>query len=306
MSTKCSKYRQPVTDSRQKPLFSIQQFRPHPYKPTSFFGVLDQFGELVIDRNDFDFPLTGAPGWCPVMMSKLVIIQRKHGWTDRETIDRANNDLRVKACLNLGLDQDGPSQTRLSQHRALMQRLGVVEVYEQRFISIIKALDLLGDDEPVLIDSAPVRGAGQVLDTYNLLGAAIRQGLKRLANATGDSEQEVAKRLELCPFLDRSIKGRFEVDWEDPESRQKLLAELVAAAYRLLDAINNQVERHVDPNQNQSDTTGDGFKLQTSLPGLTEPEPAPERDGADQVDVTDSTNEAASTAVAELAEKKSR
>ena len=70
---------QRVPDSRQQPLFNIRQFRPQPYEPTSIFGMLEQFGELIISREDFPEPAhTGPPSWCKVLLSKLVIIQRHH------------------------------------------------------------------------------------------------------------------------------------------------------------------------------------------------------------------------------------
>jgi hypothetical protein len=207
---------QRVADSRQLPLFDIRQFRPQPYEPTSVFGMLERFGELVISRSDFPEPAhTGPPSWCKVLLSKLVIIQRHHGWTDRDTVDRATNDLRVKACLGLGVEQEGPSQPKLSTHRSLMRQLGLSDVYERRFVELVKLLGLLEPDEPALVDSVPVTGAGQVLDAYNLIAAAIRSGLKRLAKVVSESQQQLARRLELVPFLTRSAKGRFDVDWED-------------------------------------------------------------------------------------------
>ena len=229
---------QRVPDSRQQPLFNIRQFRPQPYEPTSIFGMLEQFGELIISREDFPEPAhTGPPSWCKVLLSKLVIIQRHHGWSDRDTVDRATNDLRVKACLGLGVEQEGPSQPKLSIHRNLMEELGLLEAYEQRFVDLVQVLGLLERDEPALVDSVPVTGAGQVRDAYNLIAAAIRCGLVRLAKVTSESEQDVARRLELVPFLTRSVKGRFDVDWEDKGSRRQFLAQLEAAAQRLLRAI---------------------------------------------------------------------
>jgi hypothetical protein len=249
---------QRVPDSRQQPLFGVRQFRSQPYEPTSIFGMLEQFGELIISREDYPEPAhTGPPSWCRVLLSKLVILQRHHGWSDRETVDRATNDLRVKACLGLGIEQEGPSQPKLSTHRSLMQQLGLTDVYEQRFVELVKLLELLDPHEPVLVDSVPVTGAGQVLDAYNLIAAAIRSGLKRLAKVTGESEQDVASRLELAPFLARSVKGRFDVDWEDKGSRRQFLVQLEATAQRLLRAIDAALENG-DSDDDGGDDDDDG------------------------------------------------
>jgi len=32
-------------------------------------------------------------GWCPVLLSKLVVLQAKHSWDDRETVARCGYDL---------------------------------------------------------------------------------------------------------------------------------------------------------------------------------------------------------------------
>jgi hypothetical protein len=229
-----------VSDTRQQVLFDVRTFVPQPYKPYSFYWVLEHYGDVLMVREDF--PTTaraagGADDWCPVLMSKLLLIQRKHGWSDRETVQRATTDLQVKACLGLGIEQQGPSQATLSRRRAQLQQLDLVDRYERRFVSLLKALELLAADEPVAVDSYPVRGAGQVLDTFNLLGAAIRRALRRLAEAVGKPPEFVAERLEATEFLGRSVKGRFEVEWDDSGSRTKLLAKLVAVAKRVQEAI---------------------------------------------------------------------
>jgi len=144
-----------------------------------------------------------------------------------------------------------------------MQRLGLIDVYERRFVELVKLLGLLELDEPALVDSVPVTGAGQVLDAYNLIAAASRSALKRLAKVTSESQQELAQRLELEPFLARSVKGRFDVDWEDSASRRQFLVQLETAAQRLLRAIdaaldNGDSEAHDDRDDADNDGDGDG------------------------------------------------
>ncbi len=131
-------------DTRQRPLFDVRTFVPQPYDPYSFYGVLETYGELLILREDFPRPddaSGGADRWCPVLMAKLVLIQRKHGWTDLDTVQRATTDLQVKACLGLGIEQQGPSQATLSRRRSEMQQLKLIDKYEQRFIDLVSALE---------------------------------------------------------------------------------------------------------------------------------------------------------------------
>lgn len=209
---------------------------PKPYEEGSIYDMLARFGDVLFRRSDFpesDPSLGGTIGWCPVLLTKLVVLQAMHGWTDRETVRRGRVDLQVKACLGLGIEQDGPSQPTLCRHRQQMQGLGLEVKYQERLRALLEALKLVSDDEPVLIDSVPVDGAGQQLDTYNLLAAAVRRGVRELAANQGRDIAEVAAELDLSPYLGRSIKGRFDVDWSDEASRRRLLSRLVEDALRV-------------------------------------------------------------------------
>ena len=224
------------TDSRQQPLFAVRRFLPRPYKTGSFFDVLERFGSLIIKAEDFpraSHEAGGVPGFCVVLKSKLVLIQRKHGWSDEETVLRARTDLGVKACLGLGVEQEGPSQPTLCRHRQRMQELKLDQVYMQRFVALLQTLELVTPREAVLVDSVPVDGAGQVQDSYNLLAGAVRHGLRRLGACTGETVAQVSKRLDLERYVERGIKGKFPVDWETKEGPRQLLAQLVADAQRL-------------------------------------------------------------------------
>jgi hypothetical protein len=227
-------------DGRQQPLFDVRRFEPDPYPVGSFYDTLERYGELIIRREDFpvaDPEAGGEEPWCPVLKSKLVLIQRYHGWDDRETVQRAKTDLQVKACLGLGLSDGAPSQPTLVRHRQLMKDLGLHEVYMQRFVDLIKALELVEKDEPVAVDTVPIVGAGQVLDTFNLLGAGIRKGLLQLAKVRGQPAEQVATELGLSDYLERSIKGTANIDWHKVEERREFLAKLIQDARRLQEAM---------------------------------------------------------------------
>ena len=148
---------------------------PKVYEDGSTYDVLARFGDALFKRTDFpdsDADLGGTVGWCPVQLTKLVVLQAKHGWSDRETVQRASTDMQVKACLGLGIEQRGPSQPTLCRHRQQMQALNLDVRYQERLRALLLSLELVHDEEPVLIDSVPVKGAGQHQDTDNLLGSA--------------------------------------------------------------------------------------------------------------------------------------
>ncbi|PJA76125.1 hypothetical protein CO151_03830, partial [bacterium CG_4_9_14_3_um_filter_65_15] len=112
-------------DSNQLPIFPVQMFLPEPFKVGSIFDMLSRFGGIIIRRSDFPEAapeLGGTFGKCPVLLSKLILLQRHHGWTDRETARQSRADLQVKACLNVGVEFQGVSQPTLCRHRQRMQK----------------------------------------------------------------------------------------------------------------------------------------------------------------------------------------
>lgn len=229
-----------IADSRQNPLFDVRQFVPVPYKPGSFYFAVEMYAPLIVLRQDFPEPdpsLGGSDGWCPVYLSKLVLIQQKHGWNDRETVQHARTNLQVKACLNVGADAPAPSQPTLTRHRARMQELGLAEAYSERFLDLIEALELVDMVGTVAVDSVPIDGAGQVLDTFNLLAAAIRKGLSELAARTCRPVKQVAASLSLSDYLSRSIKGTAEIDWSDAGQQRAFLTRLVRDARTVQEAL---------------------------------------------------------------------
>ena len=233
-------------------------FQPQPFEVGSLYHVLYEYGDYLIRREDFpvvDPALGGNPGWCQVLLSKLVLLRQRHGWSEREAVRRARMDMQTKACLGLGLEQNGPSQPTLSRHERLMQELALDEVYEQRFTELLEALGLLSRTEPVLVDSVPIHGAGQQLDSYNLLAGAIRQGLAALASTRGESLEELAERLEMQEYIGRSAKGRFDVDWQKESSRVEFLARLVADARRVQDLLGQESDK--PPSRNIDDENRD-------------------------------------------------
>jgi len=263
-----------VVDSRQKPLFDVRQFIPEPYKPGSFFFAMEKYASLVIRRDDFPAPdpsLGGADAWCPVYLSKLVLIQQKHGWDDRATIQHAATNLQVKACLCVGIDADAPSQSTLVRHRQLMQQMGLADVYARRFCDLLAALDLLDTVGAVAVDTVPVEGAGQVLDTYNLLGAAVRKGLAELAARDGRSVEELAASLSLASYLSRSIKGSVAIDWSDEKQQRDFLAQAVQDARTVRDALRSESGRETSGSQSTEVKTGRRGSRDRVEPGAAGP-----------------------------------
>jgi hypothetical protein len=79
-----------------------------------------------------------------------------------------------------------------------------------------------------IVDSSPVRGAGAVADTYELirgfLATATRAARKRLSRPT---------RIRVAPL----VVGKADIDWHDPAARAEHLGVLVAAARTVVDEL---------------------------------------------------------------------
>ena len=241
-------------------MFPVQLFQPQPFAVGSIYQVLHEYADYLIRADDFpsaDPALGGNPdGWCVVLLTKLVLLQKHHGWSEREAVRRARVDMEVKACLELGLEQTGPSQPTLSRHTRRMQELGLDEVYLQRMTDLLLALELVSRDEAVLVDSVPIHGAGQELDSYNLLAGSVRKGLRALARVQGRTAKELATEHDLQAYLDRSIKGSFAIDWSDESARVAVLAQLVADARRvrqLLEEAGAAPERYDDDDDDEEE-----------------------------------------------------
>jgi len=269
-----------IDDSRQLHVFSVRQFVPNPYPLGSFYDTLERYGELIIYRDDFpeaDPSLGGSKAWCPVLMSKLVLIQQKHGWSDRETVQRAKTDLQVKACLGLGVADEGPGQATLVRHRAEMEQLDLAVKYNARFIELLKALELIELTEAVAVDTVPVTGAGQVLDTYNLLAAAVRMGLREVCSLTGETASSATKRLGLGDYYsERSAKGAAGIAWDDKVQRLEFLSRLVSDAQAVQAELQTLVHCDHDDSEGLPEENDEAPRDQ---PPQSEPDEDPEEGG---------------------------
>ena len=104
-------------------------------------------------------------------------------------------------------------------------------------MGLLKTLELVDKQEAVLVDSVPIEGAGQVLDSYNLLAAGIRQALRQLAEQEwGDGAAGgAASGLERVPGP--RDQGKAAVDWNSQEGPRQVLARLVEDAGRIREEI---------------------------------------------------------------------
>jgi hypothetical protein len=88
------------------------------------------------------------------------------------------------------------------------------------------------------LDTTHILGRGAVKDSYNLLADGIVQVLRVLAKLGPFELLDVAEELGCARYVHgSSLKGQAEVDWTNPQARQRFLATIVADADGLLGVV---------------------------------------------------------------------
>jgi hypothetical protein len=93
----------------------------------------------------------------------------------------------------------------------------------------------LPKDLRVGMDSRPLVGAGRVEDTFNLLGHAARKIAECAAELTGLSMGDISRRARAPTLMASSIKAGLDINWNDPEQKDRALDKLVGEVNRLAD-----------------------------------------------------------------------
>lgn len=92
------------------------------------------------------------------------------------------------------------------------------------------------------VDSRPLKGAGRVEDTFNLLGHASKRLAEGAARLMSTDVEEVCLQAKAPLLLGTSVKAALDIDWSDAEEKQDALNRQV----RQVDRLAAWVARHVD------------------------------------------------------------
>jgi hypothetical protein len=85
----------------------------------------------------------------------------------------------------------------------------------------------------VALDSSPLKGAGRVEDTWNLIGRAMKRVVVCVAKAKGVAVETVIEEAGLAALDGSSVKAALDADWDTPEGRQEALKSLLDQVDRL-------------------------------------------------------------------------
>ena len=87
------------------------------------------------------------------------------------------------------------------------------------------------------VDSTNTNCRGAVIDTFNLVAAAIGRVIRVTARCLGRRPRDLARDWNLSRYMARSIKGTANIDWSDAKQRNELLTSEIRDADALLETV---------------------------------------------------------------------
>ncbi len=179
----------------------------------------------------------------PSLLATALVLQTYDGVSDEEAKQRADYDLRWKVALGLEVETRPFAKSTLQEFRAQLILHDKTRAIFQRSLEVAKHRGVWKKGKApeerqrikLALDTTYILGRGAVKDTYNLLADGIVQVLRGLAELLKCELLEVAEELDCTRYVSgSSLKGQAEVDWNDPQARQRFLAEIVRDAEQVL------------------------------------------------------------------------
>jgi hypothetical protein len=215
----------------------------------TFYGYLASQRDELFRDEDFAALYSrnrGRPSVPPSLLATALVLQTYDGVSDEEAKQRADYDLRWKVALGLEVETRPFAKSTLQEFRAQLILHERTRAIFQRSLEVAKHRGMWKKGHApqerqhikLALDTTYILGRGAVRDTYNLLADGIVQVLRGLARLIECDVLEVAEELGCARYVQGpSLKGQAEVDWTDPQARQRFLAEIVADAEHLLEVV---------------------------------------------------------------------
>jgi hypothetical protein len=182
----------------------------------------------------------------PSLLATALVLQAYDGVSDDEATRRAAFDLQWKVALSVELDVRPFAKSTLQEFRAQLIVHEYTRAIFQRSLEVAKRRGVWKKGHPqherqhmkLALDTTHILGRGAVKDTYNLLADGIVQVLRVLAKLGPFELMDLAEEVGCTRYVcGPSLKGQAEVDWTNPQARQRFLAEIVTDADRLLELV---------------------------------------------------------------------
>jgi Transposase DDE domain/Transposase domain (DUF772) len=215
----------------------------------TFYGYLASQRDELFRDEDFAALYSrhrGRPSVPPSLLATALVLQTYDGVSDEEAKQRADYDLRWKVALGLEVETRPFAKSTLQEFRAQLIVHDKTRAIFQRSLEVAKHRGVWKKGKApeerrhikLALDTTYILGRGAVRDTYNLLADGIVQVLRGLAELVKCELLEVAEELDCTRYVSgSSLKGQAEVDWSDPQARQRFLAEIVHDAEQVLEVV---------------------------------------------------------------------
>ena len=172
----------------------------------------------------------------PALLAMVSLLQAYTGLSDADAVDTAEMDQRWQFVLGT-LGQEGApfGQGSLPRFRERLAEHDLDRRLVERTVELAKKTGAFGWQKlKAALDSSPLRGAGRVEDSWNLIGHAMARMVSILAELCDVPSIVIIQDAELSILQGPSIKATLDIDWNDKQQRADGLQRVVAEARALL------------------------------------------------------------------------
>jgi transposase len=206
-------------------------------------AIRDKMGGGWLKDEDFAaaFGARGRPGYSPLMLALVTVLQYAEDLTDRETADKVRDSLAWRYLLGLKRGDQGFDRSVLSEFRAKIAEAGLERSAFDALLEWLKEEGLAKAGGKQRTDSTGVTAAVAALNRLELAGESVRAAIEALAAAHPAWTESV---------LDASWMRRYGTpvtSWRPPMTQKKRDELAVAYAqdgYALLGAVDDPASPH--------------------------------------------------------------
>ena len=175
----------------------------------------------------------GQPPVPPAQLALATILQAYATVSDDEVIEATVMDRRWQLVLDcMGAEEPPFSKGTLVGFRKRLIERDLDRRLVERTVELAARTKGFGARAlRAALDSSPLRGAGRVEDTFNLMGHALRKALGVIAVLQGRGQAAgitmLAQQAGTPELAASSLKAALDADWDDPAARNAALAQVL-------------------------------------------------------------------------------
>lgn len=172
----------------------------------------------------------------PALLAMVLLLQAYTGLSDCDAVDAAEMDQRWQLVLGTLGEEEAPfGQGSLPRFRERLAEHDLDRRLVERTVELAKKTGAFGwKNLKAALDSSPLRGAGRVEDSWNLIGRAMAKMVDLLAELCDVPPLVIIQDATLSILQGPSVKAALDIDWNDKQQRADALQRIVIEARALL------------------------------------------------------------------------